>query len=383
MLYAIVAVALLFDFTNGFHDAANVVASPIATRSVSPRTAVVAAALLNFLGAFLSLKVAATIGKGIIDSGAVTADTVLAGLVGAVAWNVFTWLRGIPSSSSHALVGGVAGAALTAAGSDAVNWDGLVDKVLIPAVLSPLAGFALAAVLTLLLSGRVGRALDRRPRPMRGLQLVSAGFVALTHGMNDAQKTMGVITLALVADGRLESFSVPDWVIVASAATMAAGTLTGGSRIIRTLGRDLTGLDLRAGTAAQTATAIVLYVAGRSGYPVSTTHAVTGAVLGSGVRCRWCDTRWVLAGRIVLAWLLTMPAAAVVGAAAGGLVLVRFGWVVLLAAAVAALVVIWRQRRQLIGGWSSEVESELGPIEVAALPIRADAGEAAALPSGR
>ena len=234
----VVAIALLFDFTNGFHDAANAIATSVATRSISPRLAVIGAGILNFAGAYLSLNVAKTIGSGIIDPHAITMDTILAGLVGAITWNLITWWRGLPTSSSHALIGAVAGAAIaTTHGFDVVNWDGLRAKVIEPSIYVPLLGFGFAAVLALLLAGRIGRYLDARPTPLRGLQLVSAGFVALTHGTNDAQKTMGVIGLALVVGGKHATFTVDNWVIFAAAVAIALGTYVGGWRIVNTVGR--------------------------------------------------------------------------------------------------------------------------------------------------
>jgi len=255
-LAMVVAIALLFDFTNGFHDAANSIATSVATRSISPRVAVIAAGILNFVGAYLSLNVAKTIGKGIIDPHAITMDTILAGLVGAITWNLVTWWKGLPTSSSHALIGGVAGAAIaTTGGLDVIQWAGIRTKVIEPSIYVPILGFALAAVLALLLAGRVGRYLDARPGPLRGLQLVSAGFVALTHGTNDAQKTMGVIALALVVSGHHAAFVIDDWVIFAAAVAIALGTYVGGWRIVNTVGRRLSDLDLRAGVAAQTSAA--------------------------------------------------------------------------------------------------------------------------------
>jgi PiT family inorganic phosphate transporter len=316
-LFAVVAVALLFDFTNGFHDTANSIATSVSTRAVSPRVAVLGAAILNFAGAFVSLKVAATVANGIVSGEAITLRIVLAGLIGAITWNLVTWYFGLPSSSSHALVGGVLGSAIAAAGFGVVQWHGLYEKVLIPSLWAPLLAIPLAALVMLAILWVVRR---RAPgtvnRVFRRLQLVSAGFVALTHGTNDAQKTMGVITLALVASGHVsaEHFYVPTWVIVASAVAMAAGTYAGGWRIIRTLGQRVTKLGPPQGFAAETATASILWATAHFGFPVSTTHTVSSSILGAGASTRFSAVRWGIAGNIVLAWLVTIPAAALVGA---------------------------------------------------------------------
>jgi inorganic phosphate transporter, PiT family len=317
-LVFVVVVALFFDFTNGFHDTANAIATSVSTRAISPRLAVLGAAVLNFAGAFLSLKVAATIAKGIVDPSAITLSVVLAGLVGAIAWNLVTWFIGLPSSSSHALVGGILGSSVAATGGfHVVQWHGLVQKVLTPSLLAPLLAIPLAALLTFIVVVIVRRkAPGSVNRVFRKLQLVSAGFVSLTHGTNDAQKTMGIITLALVTTGHVSSsaFHVPTWVIVASALAMAAGTYVGGWRIIRTLGQRVTKLEPTHGFAAETATASILYVTARLGFPVSTTHAISSAILGAGATTRFSAVRWGIAGNIFVAWLLTIPAAALAGA---------------------------------------------------------------------
>ncbi|HJU37222.1 MAG TPA: inorganic phosphate transporter [Gaiellaceae bacterium] len=345
-LVAVVAVALCFDFTNGFHDAANAIATSVSTRAVSPRLAVLGSALLNFAGAFLSLKVAATVGKGIVEPNAVTLHVVLAGLIGAIAWNLLTWRLGLPSSSSHALIGGVAGSAIAAAGFGVVQWRGLWEKVAIPALASPALALPFAALSMLALLWIVRRrAPGRVNRIFRRLQLVSAGFVALAHGTNDAQKTMGVIGLALVAANPGQSFHVPYWVIVSAAAAMAAGTYAGGWRIVRTLGQRVAKLEPPQGFAAETATATILWLTAHFGFPVSTTHTVSSAVLGAGATSRFSAVRWGIAGNIVVAWLLTLPAAAVVGAGMeaatrlpGGIV-----WALLLAFLLAAVLVLPRR----------------------------------------
>jgi PiT family inorganic phosphate transporter len=316
-LVAVVVVALFFDFTNGFHDTANSIATSVSTRALSPRAAVLMAAVLNFLGAFVSLNVAATVATGIVDSDAITLEVVLAGLVGAITWNLITWYLGLPSSSSHALIGGVMGSAIAAAGFGVVEWSGLVDRVLIPSLLAPVFGLGGALVLMLGILWIVRRRSPSRVnRVFRRLQLVSGGFVAFTHGTNDAQKTMGIIALALITTGHLssEEFTVPTWVIVSAALAMAAGTYAGGWRIIRTLGQRVAKLDPPQGFAAQTSTATVLWATAHFGFPVSTTHTVSGAVLGAGASRRVSAVRWGVAGNILLAWVMTLPCAALVGA---------------------------------------------------------------------
>jgi inorganic phosphate transporter, PiT family len=314
-LVAVVAVALFFDFTNGFHDAANAIATSVSTRALPPRIAVAFAAVLNFAGAFISLKVATTIGKGIVDPDAVTTKVVLAGVVGAITWNLITWLLGLPSSSSHALIGGVMGSAVAASGWSVVNGHGIYEKVLIPSLASPFLGIVIAATIVVLIMWIFrNRGYSRTTRLFRRLQVVSAGFVALTHGTNDAQKTMGIIGLALVAAHPTEEFHVPFWVIFTCAVAMALGTYAGGWRIIRTLGQRVAHLDPHQGFAAETATAGILWTTAHFGFPVSTTHTISGSVLGAGAARHFSAVRWGLAGNILLAWLLTIPAAACVGA---------------------------------------------------------------------
>jgi PiT family inorganic phosphate transporter len=309
----IVGLGLMFDFTNGFHDSANAIAVPVATKAIGPRTAVIFAAGLNVLGALSSVAVAKTIGSGIIDPAGIALDSVLAGLFGAICWNVASWRLGLPASSSHALIGGLIGAGVVHSGSDVVKWHSLLVKVAEPAVFSPLIGFALTAALVLIFGFKIGRWLDTKPRLLRPAQLVSGGFVAYAHGANDAQKTMGVITLALVSAGYLSTFSVPLWVILACAASMAAGTYSGGWRIVATLGNRICDLDMRRGTLSQASSAAVLLTAAHHGYPVSTTHVVTGSILGTDADRGWKRTHWGVARSIVVAWTVTLPAAAVVG----------------------------------------------------------------------
>jgi PiT family inorganic phosphate transporter len=314
----VVAIALFFDFTNGFHDTANSIATSVSTRALSPRMAVLSAAVLNFIGAFFFFKVAATVAKGIVNPDVITLKIVLAGLVGAITWNLITWYMGLPSSSSHALIGGILGSAVAATGGfEVVNWAGLKEKVLVPSLLAPVTGFLLAAALMWITIWLIRkRAPGAVNRLFRRLQLVSGGFVAFTHGTNDAQKTMGVITLALIVSGHqsAEHFEVPLWVKISAASAMAAGTYAGGWRIIRTLGHRVAKLEPPQGFAAQTSTAVILWLTARYGYPVSTTHTVSGSVLGAGASTRLSAVRWGVAGNIILAWVLTIPCAALVGA---------------------------------------------------------------------
>jgi inorganic phosphate transporter, PiT family len=352
-LVAVVVVALFFDFTNGFHDTANSIATSVSTRALSPRLAVLTAAVLNFAGAFVSIKVAATVAKGIVDPEAITLKIVLGGLVGAITWNLITWYLGLPSSSSHALIGGMIGSASAAEGFDVVKWRGLYEKVLIPSLAAPFLGVLGAAAIMIALLWIIRR---RSPgvvnRVFRRLQLVSGGFVAFAHGTNDAQKTMGIIALALVASGHLdaEKFDVPLWVILCAALAMGAGTYAGGWRIIKTLGQRVAKLDPPQGFAAQTACASILWATAHYGFPVSTTHVISGSVLGAGATRRFSAVRWGVAGNIVLAWLMTLPCAAVVGA--GMEVLTRLpGGAALVFALTAAIAVVafvgrsWQSRK--------------------------------------
>ncbi len=335
-LVAVVLLALAFDFTNGFHDAANAIATSVSTRALTPRVAVAFAGVLNFVGAFISIEVATTVGKGIVDSNAVTVDVVLAGIVGAITWNLLTWLLGLPTSSSHALIGGVMGSAIAANGLDVVLFDGVVEKVLIPSLLSPVIGLLLAGALTLAIMWLFRRA---KPGPtnalFRQLQVVSAGFVALTHGTNDAQKTMGVIALALVAANPGREFEVPFWVIFSAALAIALGTYAGGWRIIRTLGRRVTHLYPYQGFAAETATAAILYTTGTVGLPVSTTHTISGSVLGAGAVRSLNAVRWGLVRSILLAWVVTIPCAGAVAAVMEALTRLPGGTEIVFALAVA------------------------------------------------
>jgi inorganic phosphate transporter, PiT family len=315
----VVATALVFDFTNGFHDTANVVATSISTRAMPPRVAVGYAAILNFVGAFISLEVAATVAKDVVSvqANSVGLLAVFAGLVGAIAWNLITWYFGLPSSSSHALIGGMVGAVLVAEGPDYVFFaDGILGKVIVPGIVAPILAFVVAGLAILFLYRIIGRL---RPGPVTGGfrlgQVISGGMLALAHGTNDAQKTMGVITLALVANGTVSeaNFHVPDWVVVTSATAIALGTYVGGWRIIKTMGSRIHKMDAAQGFAAQGAGATVILAASHVGYPLSTTQTISGAVIGSGAAKRLSAVRWGVAGNIVLAWVLTLPAAAAIG----------------------------------------------------------------------
>ena len=320
ILIIVVATALAFDFTNGFHDTANAVATTVSTRAMSPRAAVGLAAILNFAGAFISLEVAATIASGIVDAEAINEMIVFAGLIGAIAWNLVTWYFGLPSSSSHALIGGVAGAAFVAEGPDAVLGDGLIEKVLIPALVAPILAFIAAGAAILIAYRVVGRL---RPGPVnRGYrlgQVVSASLFSIAHGTNDAQKTMGIIALALIANGQLAPGSDPPfWVIVSAATAIALGTYSGGWRIMKTMGSRIIKMDPAQGFSAQGGGAAVILTATHLGFPLSTTHTISGGVMGAGAARRLSAVRWGVAGNIALAWVLTVPCAGAIGALAFG-----------------------------------------------------------------
>ena len=313
---AIIVVALAFDFTNGFHDTANAVATSVSTRALSPRLAVLIASVANLAGAFVTTAVAKTIGSGIIDLGAITNQTLLAALLGAITWNLITWWLGLPSSSSHALIGGLIGAALAQAGEDGVLWHGVAHKVVIPAVWAPTIAFAagfgiLIAIYWVFQWMTPGLA----NRAFRLGQLGSGTWVAFTHGANDAQKTMGVIAAALaIHGGHPNDLQIDTWVIAASGLAIAAGTYSGGWRIMKTLGQRVYQMEPPSGFASQVTAGAVIYASTKYGYPLSTTHVVSGAVLGSGATKRLSAVRWGIAGNIVLAWILTLPAAALVAA---------------------------------------------------------------------
>jgi PiT family inorganic phosphate transporter len=319
IIVALVVVAgVSFDFTNGFHDTANAMATTIATGALPPKVAVGIAAVLNFLGAFISLSVAATIAEGIVESGAITPVVVLGGLIGAISWNLATWWFGIPSSSSHALIGGVIGSTLVASGSGAIEIEGIISKVIIPAAISPVLAGLLAAIGVSIIYLLI-RAFkeDRAEREFRWLQVASSSMVALAHGTNDAQKTMGVISLALIANGSIqggEGFTVPTWVVVICATAIAAGTYSGGWRIIKTLGTKVVEVRPPQGFGSEAIAATVILASSHVGYPLSTTQVVSGAVCGSGVGRPGAQVNWKVARNIVAGWLLTLPAAAATSA---------------------------------------------------------------------
>jgi inorganic phosphate transporter, PiT family len=360
LLVVVVATALAFDFTNGFHDTANVVASSISTRALAPRTAIGLASVLNFVGAFISLKVAATIATGIVDAGQVTQTIAFAGLVGAILWNLITWAYGLPSSSSHALIGGVVGAMLAAVGGAGVKGSGILEKVVLPALLAPVAAFALAGLAIIIIYRLVGQ---RKPgsvtRGFRLGQIASSSALALAHGTNDAQKTMGVITLALVAHGdfRPGNASVPTWVVISAASAISLGTYAGGWRIIRTVGTRIIKMDSAQGFAAQATGAAVILVSSHFGYPLSSTHVISGGVMGAGAAKRVSAVRWGVAGNIAAAWVVTLPAAGCFGAGAywlssafGSGVL---GPLVISAAAIAALTAVLTAHRRGVAAAAS------------------------------
>ncbi|MCL2553421.1 MAG: inorganic phosphate transporter [Actinomycetia bacterium] len=315
----VIATALVFDFTNGFHDTANAMATTISTGALKPRTAVAMSAVLNLVGAFLSVAVAKTISGGIIDESAgIKPEVIFAGLVGAILWNLITWLAGLPSSSSHALFGGLIGAVLVAAGTHGIHGEAVVMKVLIPAAAAPFVA-GLASTLATRVTYRVGRGADPEAtsRGYRAGQIASAGLVSLAHGTSDGQKTMGVITLTLITGNALAPNSDPPlWVIVCAGAAMALGTYLGGWRIIRTMGRGLTDIQPQQGFAAQTGAAATILASSHLGFALSTTQVCSGAVMGAGLGRRGAVVRWSTAGRMVAAWVLTLPAAGLVAAGA-------------------------------------------------------------------
>ena len=321
VLVALILFALAFDFMNGLHDAANSIATVVATRLLSPVAAVAFAAFFNFAAYFLALqwpslhKVADTIGKGLIDKDLITPAVVFGALVGAMFWNVVTWLKGIPSSSSHALVGGLVGAGVAHAGLHGVQWTGL-NMTLLAIVLSPVLGLIVTMTIMLLTSWLGVRASARgAERTFRVLHLMSAGSLSLSHGLNDAQKTMGIITVLLYSTGRLHgAFAVPNWVALSCYAAMGIGTLTGGWRIIETMGTRITKLSQHQGFSASLAGSIMLFGASYVGIPVSTTHTITGCVIGAGAARRASAVRWGIAKDVMIAWIITIPASATVGA---------------------------------------------------------------------
>jgi PiT family inorganic phosphate transporter len=313
----VVMIALAFDFTNGFHDTANSIAAAVSTHALSPSAAVTIAAVMNFIGAFTTLKVAATIGSGVANPADVTLMMILSALLGAIAWNLFTWRLGLPSSSSYALIGGLIGAVIVGLGFSQVSWNTVITKMVIPLVVSPLIGFV-GAYLLMLAVFWVFRKASPRPanKGFRFAQIFSSAFVAFAHGTNDAQKTMGVISLALVSGGFLAAkpFTVPLWVVGSAGLAIGLGTYVGGWRIIKTMGTKLYKIEPSQGFTAQTVAALVIQGASHFGFPVSTTHVVTGSIMGAGSTQRLSAVRWGVAGNIVVGWVLTVPAAAATAA---------------------------------------------------------------------
>ncbi|MFF7751659.1 anion permease [Streptomyces sp. NPDC007971] len=373
LLIVVVLTALAFDFTNGFHDTANSMATSVATGALRPRLAVAVAGVLNLVGAFVSTAVAKTISGGIVNDAKVSLVMIFAGLVGAILWNLMTWLAGLPSSSSHALFGGLIGAVWVGAGGSAVKFGAIVEKILIPAVLSPIVA-GIVAVLATYFAYLITRRTtpDRAQRGFRRGQVGSASLVALAHGTNDAQKTMGVITLALISAGVLAHDSGPPWwVVLTSGLAIALGTYTGGWRIIRTMGRGLTDIEAPQGFAAETSATAVILASSHMGFPLSTTQVCTGSILGAGLGRKLAEVRWGTAGRIALSWLLTLPAAAAVGGAAAWIAGHGTAGVALVAAAAAA---------SAAGFWALSRRRPVTPDNVNELPapLPQPAGETAA-----
>ena len=318
IVIAVILTALIFDFTNGFHDTANAMATSIATGALRPKVAVIIAGVLNLIGAFLSVEVAKTISSGLVDEAKITPVVIFGGLVGAILWNLLTWLLGLPSSSSHALFGGLIGATWVAAGGSAIKFAGVVSKVLLPLVLSPIVAGIVALTATYL-AYRIARRGEEGTitRGFRISQIVSASMVALAHGTNDAQKTMGIITLTLITVGALPPDAGPPlWVIATCGLAIALGTSLGGWRIIQTLGKRISDIQSPQGFAAETSSAAVILVSAHLGFALSTTQVCTGSIFGAGAGRKLAGVQWGVAGRMALAWLLTLPAAAVVGALA-------------------------------------------------------------------
>ena len=317
VLVAVMALAVLFDYINGFHDTANAIATSVSTRALRPAWAIAMSAVANFVGALTGTEVARTIGSGLIDQQVERQVVIAAALVGAIIWNLITWRFGIPSSSSHALIGGLLGASAAAIGFGAWNVGGIIGKVIVPLVTSPIAGLLIGLLVMVIIFNVFRRA---NPHAMndgfRRLQVLSAAFMAFSHGSNDAQKTMGIMTLALVSAGILDRFAVPLWVIVIAASAMSLGTAAGGWRIIKTMGSRVVKLDPVHGFAAETTAATIIFTASHLGMPVSTTHVISSAIMGTGVSDRLKSVRWGIARNIGIAWVLTLPAAGLAAALA-------------------------------------------------------------------
>jgi inorganic phosphate transporter, PiT family len=317
LLLVVLALSVIFDYINGFHDTANAIATSVSTRALKPEHAILLSATANFAGALTGTAVAKTIGAGLVDATDTNQVVVAAALLGAIAWNLLTWRLGIPSSSSHALIGGLLGATIIAAGTSAVKWDGVFWKVLVPLVTSPILGLTMGFFfMVVLLNVLRGANPQRSNSRFRRLQVLSAGYVAFAHGSNDAQKTMGIMTLALFSAGVISEFEVPLPVILISATAMSLGTAAGGWRIIKTMGQRVVKLDPIHGFAAETTAATIILSASHVGAPVSTTHVISTAIMGVGSSQRLSAVRWGIAGDIVTAWVLTIPASAVVAAIA-------------------------------------------------------------------
>ena len=315
LLIAVIVIALIFEYINGFHDSANAIATVVSTKVLTARQAILYAGVLNIAGAFMGTHVASTIGQGIIDTGSVTQGVILCALLAAIIWNLITWYYGIPSSSSHALIGGLIGAALSKAGYQVVHFEGVTKKVLLPMVTSPLIGFAIGFACMVVILWICRRANPNSVnRYFKKLQILSAGVMALSHGSNDAQKTMGIITMALVSYHALDSFVVPAWVILSRAVTMGLGTMAGGWRIIRTMGSKMIKLKPVHGFAAETSAAAVILTASHFGIPVSTTHIISTSIMGVGSTRGAHALKWGIVGNIVMAWVLTIPICMVIAA---------------------------------------------------------------------
>ncbi|MCX5242064.1 inorganic phosphate transporter [Streptomyces prunicolor] len=370
ILAIVVVTALAFDFTNGFHDTANAMATTISTGALKPKVAVAMSATLNLVGAFLSVEVANTISKGLVDESGIRPEVIFAALVGAILWNLVTWLVGLPSSSSHALMGGLIGATIASAGTGAVHGDVLVTKVLLPAIAAPIVA-GLAAMLATRFSYALSRNAEGKAadKGFRVGQIASAGLVSLAHGTNDAQKTMGIITLALIAGGSIAPDSdPPTWVILSAGLAIAMGTYIGGWRIIRTMGKGLTDLRPQQGFAAQTSAAAVILASSHIGFSLSTTHAVSGSVMGAGLGRKGGVVRWSTATRMFVAWGLTLPAAALVGALAESVTdLGDWGTALVAVFLVASSAGIWLlSRRQVVDASNvNEIDEPAGVITTA------------------
>jgi PiT family inorganic phosphate transporter len=388
ILAIVVVTALAFDFTNGFHDTANAMATSIATGALRPKVAVALSALLNLVGAFLSIEVALTVSNKVVaiqgSDGAPVPELmgtpiltiVFAGLVGGILWNLATWLLGLPSSSSHALFGGLIGAAIAALGLGGVKWDGVVSSVVIPAVAAPVVAGLVAALGTKVIYSLVAQVPEeRRDSSFRWGQIVSASLVSLAHGTNDAQKTMGVITLGLIAYGSWTDLeAIPFWVKAACAVAIAAGTYSGGWRVIRTLGKGLVEIRSPQGMAAEASSAAIILSSSHLGMALSTTHVATGSILGTGLGKKGAEVRWRVAGRMAIAWVITLPAAGAVGAlcwALAHLIGGAVGVAVVLAILVAAALAMWRHsRKTAITAHNVNEEWQGGLVPAAATPAR-------------